>query len=103
MTHVYLVEGYVMYESSNVIAAFDLERDAIAFSKRCKDHDARKPRCPTLECHDDVWDRYNRAEKNWVKRHPAKRTGTADDYPVYGIKVRPAVWAKEKKVSTSVD
>lgn len=93
--HVYLVSAYVSRESETVVAGFDLKRDAEAFAKRCKEYDAKQPRCPSLECHDDVWDKYNKREANWRKRHPAKVYSPPDDYFVTKLKIRPAVWPRE--------
>jgi hypothetical protein len=91
---VYLVSAYVSRESETVVACFALERDAKAFAKRCKEYDAKEPKCPNLNDSDEIWDKYNRREVNWRKRHPAKVYSPPDDYIVSSIKVRPTVMSK---------
>jgi hypothetical protein len=92
---VYLVSAYTCHESNDVIATFVLERDARAFAKQCKDHDAKQPVCPELDASDEAWALYDRKRKNWEKRHPAKRSYTCDDYLVSSIRLRPPVMAKD--------
>ncbi len=92
--YVWIVSAYNSYENNDVIAAFAVEQDAIVFSQRCKDHDRKKPSCPELKDPQEWWDMFYRRLANWEKRHPAKRTGTAEDYPVEKIKVRQPVASK---------
>lgn len=77
---IYLLNANTSYEGHKTICAFAAKTDADVLADKCRQLDKIKPRCPDQDASNDAWDKWEKREKAWKKKHPA-----GDEYDYYSV------------------
>ena len=93
---VFAVLACTAYEGNDVVCVFESESDALAFAKRCYEHEQAKRKCPALDAPDEEWDAYQDADRVWSETHPAAPYTGRDSYVAVAIQLIAAAPTEQK-------